>query len=148
MSSPPTGPVAAVQHAAQTGVAQAAPALERLARLGYAGKGVLYFTIGILALLRAAHRPGGFTMDQRGALQSINHLPFGSFLIVLLGVGLAGYAIWQVIRALLDPEHQGSTSHGLIKRAGYLLSAFSYLALAIASTVRGPTRSSGTQNRD
>ena len=148
MPSTPTGSGAAVQHLAQTGAAQVAPALERLARLGYAGKGVLYFTIGLLAFLSATHRPGGSTTDQRGAMQSIDHLPFGSLLLVLLGVGLAGYAMWQVIRALLDPERQGRTSHGLIKRAGYLLSAFSYLALSIAATVRGPAQSSGTQTRD
>jgi hypothetical protein len=148
MPPSPANSVATVQRLAQSGAEQAAPALERLARLGYAGKGVLYFTIGLLALLSAAHRPGGSTTDQRGAMQSIDQLPFGSFLLILLAVGLAGYAMWQVIRALLDPERQGTTPHGLIKRAGYLLSAFSYLALAIAATVRAPARSSGTQTRD
>ncbi|ULH17692.1 DUF1206 domain-containing protein (plasmid) [Deinococcus sp. KNUC1210] len=140
--------VHATQQALQDTAEQAAPGLEGLARLGYAGKGVLYLTIGLLALLQATHRPGGEVTDQRGAMTAIDHLPGGSFLLILLGLGLAGYAVWQVIRALLDPERQGHSPHGLIKRAGYLLSAGSYLALAIAATVRMPTRGTGAQTRD
>ncbi|WP_407542747.1 DUF1206 domain-containing protein (plasmid) [Deinococcus radiomollis] len=144
----PSDTIHAAQQLAQDRVGQAAPALEGLARLGYAGKGVLYLTIGILALLQAAHRPGGAVTDQRGAMTSIDHLPGGAFLLLLLGIGLAGYAIWQVIRSLLDPEHQGTAPHGLVKRAGYLLSAGSYLALAIAATARTPGRTTGAQTRD
>ena len=144
----PTDAVRTAQQFAQDGAGQAAPALEGLARAGYAGKGVLYLTIGILALLQAAHRPGGAVTDQRGAMTSIDHLPGGGFLLLLLGIGLAGYAIWQVIRSLLDPEHQGNAPHGLVKRAGYLLSAGSYLALAIAATVRTPAKTTGAQTRD
>ncbi|WP_407541677.1 DUF1206 domain-containing protein (plasmid) [Deinococcus radiomollis] len=148
MPASPTDSLHAAQQLVQDGAEQVAPALERLARLGYAGKGVLYFTIGLLALLQAAHRPGGAVTDQRGAMTSIDHLPGGPFLLLLLGLGLAGYAVWQVIRALLDPERQGVTPHGLVKRAGYLLSAGSYLALAIAATVRTPGRTTGAQTRD
>ena len=144
----PTDAVHTAELFVQDGAQQAAPALEGLARLGYAGKGVLYLTIGLLALLQAAHRPGGAVTDQRGAMTSIDHLPGGPFLLLLLGVGLAGYAIWQVIRSLLDPEHQGNAPHGLVKRAGYLLSAASYLALAIAATARTPGRATGAQTQD
>ncbi|MDB5045234.1 MAG: hypothetical protein JWQ08_1284 [Deinococcus sp.] len=96
---------------------------------------MLYLTIGLLALWRAAQWQGGATTDQRGALTSISDLPFGSVLVVVLGIGLAGYAVWQLVRATLDPEHQGTAAKGLAKRGGYLLSALSYVGLAIAATL-------------
>ena len=79
-------------------------------------------------------------------MTSIDHLPNGSFLP--LGVGPAGYAIWHVIRALLDLERQDNTPHRLVKRAEYMLSSASYLTLAIAATVRTAARVTGLARLD
>lgn len=116
----------AAGHAAQ----HAAPGLETLARVGYASKGVVYFTVGFLALGVALGR-GGRTTDTRGALSQLQDLPGGSALLFVLAVGLVGYALWQLIRAALDPERQGTAAKGLVKRAGYLLSAGVNLTLAV-----------------
>jgi len=45
--------------------------------------------------------------------------------------GLAGYALWGFVRALLDPLGRGTDTKGLTARAGYLLSGISYAALVV-----------------
>lgn len=111
---------------------QVAPGLETLARFGYASKGVVYGTVGALAL-GLALGAGGSATDTRGALLRLQDLPGGSVVLWILMVGLVGYALWQLVRAMLDPEHQGTGARGLVKRAGYLISGGAYLVLAVFS---------------
>ncbi|QFP75696.1 DUF1206 domain-containing protein [Deinococcus sp. AJ005] len=125
-----------------------APGLEALARFGYASKGVVYGTIGVLALSLALGG-GGATTDTKGALLRLQDLPAGSALLWLLVVGLGGYALWQLLRAVLDPEHQGTEAKGLVKRAGYLISGVVYLTLAVFSArVAAPGSASRAQNSE
>lgn len=111
---------------------QVAPGLEALARFGYASKGVVYGTVGVLALGLALGN-GGTTTDSKGALLRLQDLPAGSVLLWLLVVGLVSYGLWQLLRAILDPEHQGTQVKGVVKRLGYLISGAVYLALAVFS---------------
>src|SRR5947209_5282692 len=76
-----------------------------LARLGYAIKGVVYLIIGLLAVQLAAGF-GGKATDQKGALQTISSLPAGKFLMVVVTIGLFGYALWSFIQAIFDTEHK------------------------------------------
>ena len=120
----------------QDGVARAAgqttasPWLEGLARFGYAVRGVLYATVGLLAVQVAIGR-GGAATDKSGAITAIGNEPFGKLLLVLVVVGLIGYALWGFVRALLDPMGKGSDAKGLAQRAGYFVSGLSYGALVL-----------------
>ena len=106
------------------------PWVEALARLGYIVRGVLYATVGLLAV-GVALGLGGTTTDQEGAIAAIGaHAP-GKILLVLIAVGLAGYALWGFIRALLDPLGKGADPKGLAQRAGYLVSGLSYASLVL-----------------
>ena len=49
----------------------------------------------------------------------------------MIAVGLAGYALWGFVRAILDPLGRGTDTKGLIDRAGFLFSGISYAALMI-----------------
>lgn len=109
---------------------EAAPWVERLARLGYAAKGIVYLVVGGLAV-RAAVGNGGGSTGSEGALESIARQPMGKLLVGLLAVGLVGYALWRVVQALRDPEHQGRGAKGLAKRSGYGVSALIHAALAV-----------------
>src|SRR5262249_22220789 len=71
-----------------------------LARSGLAARGVVFGVIGVLAL-KLAVGDGGKATNQQGALQTIAHGTFGKFLLVILALGLAGYAIWRLVRAAL-----------------------------------------------
>ena len=129
-------------------VAHAAPGIEALARFGYASKGVVYLAVGALALGVALGR-GGATTDPQGALLRLQDLPLGTPLTGLLTVGLLGYALWQLIRAVLDPEHQGRKAKGVVKRAGYLLSAAANLGVALfAARLAWQGRAARDQNSE
>ncbi|HEU4975025.1 MAG TPA: DUF1206 domain-containing protein [Baekduia sp.] len=78
--------------------AASSPALGWLARAGLAARGVVYAVIGVLAL-EVALGQGGKATDQQGALRTIAQGPFGKFLLVVLAIGLAGYAAWRLLRA-------------------------------------------------
>ncbi|RJF72370.1 DUF1206 domain-containing protein [Deinococcus cavernae] len=121
---------AKLEGAARAATHRAAPQLEALARFGYASKGVVYGTIGLLALSLVLGRQGAAT-DAQGALLRLQDLPGGGWLMWLLVLGLIGYALWQLIRATLDPERQGTGGKGLLKRLGYLVSGLGNMGVAL-----------------
>ncbi len=106
--------------------------LTALARLGYFTKGLVYVIIGLLAA-RVAIGDGGTTTDNQGALRAIYHQPFGQFLLVVVAVGLVGYALWSFMRALLDADGKGSDAKGMLTRIAYAVVGLLYLALALGA---------------
>src|SRR4051795_2140533 len=106
-TTPSSGTVAEIEQQARAGAAAASPWIEGLGRFGYAAKGTVYLIVGGLAL-QAALGDGGTTTDQPGALAHIASAPFGRALLVVMVVGLVGYAIWKVVHAFLDTHHRGS----------------------------------------
>ncbi len=112
-----------------------------LAKTGYAAKGIVYGTVGVLAAL-AAFGSGGETTGSSGALQNIQDGPFGNILLILVGAGLAAYSVYRLLGAFVDLEGEGEDGKGLAKRLGYLGSGASYAALA-AAAFTGLSSSSG-----
>lgn len=110
--------------------------METLARFGYGAKSFVYGSIAILALL-TAFGSGGKTTGTSGALQSISQQPAGKILLLLIAVGLVGYALWRLIQAVKDPEHKGSDTSGLASRLGYLMSGLAYLGVAVNAALLG-----------
>jgi Domain of Unknown Function (DUF1206) len=84
-------------------------AFELLARAGFIARGVVYGVIGVLAV-KLAVGAGGKTENQTGALRTVAHQPFGKVLLILVAVGLAGYALWRILHALLGHGPEGSDS--------------------------------------
>src|SRR6266571_8889948 len=103
-----------------------------LARFGYAMKGIVYLIIGGLAMKLAVGH-GGAATDQRGALQTIYEQPFGKFLLVLVVIGLLGFAIWCFLQAWFDTEGKGSDIKGIIGRLGYAVTGVTYAILAFGA---------------
>jgi Domain of Unknown Function (DUF1206) len=91
-------PVREAQHAGET--VGRSGAFEALARAGFVARGVIYGIIGILAI-KVALGAGGKTTNQTGALRTLAHQPFGKVLLILVAIGLGGYALWRFIHALL-----------------------------------------------
>jgi hypothetical protein len=73
---------------------------ERLGRFGFAAKGALYAIIGVIAIKVAAGQ-GGNPEDQKGALATLADEPFGVVLLVVLALGLSGYAIWGLVEVVI-----------------------------------------------
>jgi hypothetical protein len=140
------GPVKNMEVQGKRAAKQAAysPAMERLTRFGYGVKGLIYIMIGLLAIqgaLGKAKTPA----DQFGAIRTFNKLPFGHALLWVILIGLVSYALWGIIRAVMDPFHKGTDLKGLLSRAGYLVSAatYAFFALATYQLLTGARSSSG-----
>jgi hypothetical protein len=101
-------------------------AFEVLARAGFVARGLVYGIIGILAL-KLALGDAGKTASQTGALKTIAHQPFGHVLLVLVAIGLGGYALWRLVRAALG--HGPEDSDGAFDRVAALGSGLAYAAL-------------------
>jgi hypothetical protein len=120
---------AGVGRALRDGTGRAAPWVERLGRLGYAAKGIVYLLVGVLAA-EAAVGAGGVTTGSRGAMRHVRSLPFGNVLLVAVAVGLAGYVLWRLVQAFRDTEGQGRSLRGMLLRTGYVISGAVYGVLA------------------
>jgi Domain of Unknown Function (DUF1206) len=103
-----------------------------LMRMGHATKGVVYLIIGGLAVALAAGH-GGRATDQRGALQTIAAQPFGKFLLIVVALGLLGYALWSFIQAVFDPDREGHDAKGIGARIGVAFVGVAYAGLAVGA---------------
>src|SRR5688572_15760166 len=153
-----SGSTAALDHspsprapsvAAET--AKLSPWIVRLVRVGFAAKGLVYLVIGTLAL-RAALGAGGSTTDTRGALQAILRQPFGRILLLATALGLAAYAAWRVIQAVVNPERVPPGPRGWFTRLARFGSGVVYGSLAFAAVRMligvGRAMAEGRQVRD
>lgn len=104
--------------------------LVRLGRLGYASKGVVYMVMGFLATEAAFHR-GGKTTDTKGAIRTIAEGPFGKFALVVMVIGLLGYAAWRLVSAATDAERRGDEPSSLALRAGEAFRGLAYGSLGL-----------------
>lgn len=93
--------------------------IERFARLGYVAKGIVYILVGFLAL-RAR------SADRGIAIELINSKPFGKLALIIIAVGLVGYASWRVISGINDGELHGHDAKGFAVRAGSVARGFFY----------------------
>lgn len=107
-----------------------ARALGWLARAGLLARGVVYFVIGLLAL-ELAFGEGGKTTDQQGAMKAIAGQSYGKVLLVLLAIGLAGYAIWRLTRAAVGHGAEQRDDTG--DRIAALASGITYAALCVVA---------------
>ena len=119
---------------------------EWLARAGFVVRGLIYGIIGILAI-KLALGAGGKTTNQQGALKTIAHEPFGEVLLILVAIGLAGYALWRLLRALLGhgPEDTDTTFERVAAFAsGIVYAGLSAIAVEI---LLGSGGGSGSANK-
>jgi hypothetical protein len=142
-TSPGPGPVRSAQRGGEA-VARRRE-YEWMARVGLVARGVVYGIIGILAL-KLAVGSGGKATTQRGALQTIAREPFGKALLIAMAVGLAGYAIWRLVRAGIGHGTEQKDS-GLQRIAG-VASGVAYAALCVTAVkiLTGASSSGGSNS--
>jgi len=123
--------VEAVVHRAGRGAKRAGNSewLERAARLGFAGRGVLYLTVAFLAANIALGRAEQ-TADKQGAVLTLAETRLGTALLVILVVGFVGLALWQASEALWGKKQEDSDTKRTAKRAAAAAKAVLYLVLA------------------
>ena len=103
--------------------------IERLARVGFVAKGLLYATVGVLASC-AGLGHGGETTDSRGALATLHTMPFGDVLLFGMAIGLAGYGVWRLVEGIADPDRRGNDAKGIALRISFVLRGLIHLLLA------------------
>jgi hypothetical protein len=117
--------------------------MDRLTRVGFLCKGVVYLLIGALALLAALHE-GGETTDQRGVVQRIAAESYGSVALIVIAGGLLAYALWRFLCALRDCEGEGSDARGIANRTGDFISGLIYSGIAVYALKLLAGRAPGT----
>jgi hypothetical protein len=108
------------------------PWIDRVARFGFAARALVYILIGSLAA-GAAAGIGGRTTDTHGAIRTVGAQRFGTLFLFVLGLGLASYAAWRFLQALLDLEHKGGDVKALAVRASYAASGVVHAGLAFTA---------------
>jgi hypothetical protein len=112
------------------------PWADRLARLGFCARGLVYMIVGAIALQIAfdtGSRDDEASKD--GALREIAERPMGGVLLVVLAAGLAGYALWRASEALWGKGDEDDEAKRSAKRAGSAAKAVLYAGFCV-STVR------------
>ena len=112
-------------------------AMETLTRIGFAARGLMYLTIGWLALSR------GQAEDNQGAIAKLSE-GGGSPLLVVMALGFTGYAVWRLSEALVDSEGHGHDPKGLAVRVGGGVSGIVHLLFALFALRLGLGWSSGS----
>ena len=105
------------------------PWTERLARFGYASKGVVYIVVGVLATMTALG-VGGEATGTQGAMRSIARQPFGTAMLSIVAFGLIAYVLWRWVQAITDADDKGTSAKGIALRVGYTGSGIVYAGLA------------------
>lgn len=61
----------------------------------------------------------------------VTRQPLGVLIVLLLAIGIAGYAFWRFVQAVVDPEHDDSQRPlRLVQRVGYASSSLSYASVS------------------
>lgn len=116
------------------------PWIKRLGRAGFLAKGLLYAVIALIAI-EVARGERRKAEGEEGAITHLADQAFGEILLVLLAIGLAGYALWRVRIAIVGPPGE-SGARAAAERVGSVALAIAYGALCVY-TVRFLVQSDG-----
>ena len=110
---------------------------------GYAAKCFVYVLVGFLSAQAAftASNPEG----SEDALSAVANQPFGKIVLVLVAIGLFGYALWRFVQAIQDPEHDEKSAKNIVRRISYGMSGIIYSGLMLSALreIAGTEKSSG-----
>ncbi|WJY00695.1 DUF1206 domain-containing protein [Curtobacterium sp. 458] len=119
---------------------------ELLARGGFIGSGVVHLLIGYLVvLLGIGSAAGGSETDQSGALQQIERVPGGVFLLWVVAVGTAALTIRLVVEAVVGGRSDSARAWGArAKNAGKAIVYGAVSVSAVQYAIGAGTSSSGS----
>lgn len=111
------------------------PWIDRLARLGFCARGLIYIVVGLIALQIAGggEQPTGDKASKEGALREIVGRSYGRPLLAVLAVGLGGYALWRASEAAFGKLDEDDERKRTAKRAGSAAKAAVYGAFLVST---------------
>lgn len=117
--------------------------VQRLARLGLAGRGLLYLTVAFLAVgvARGSHAEA----DRQGALRAIGTHVVGRVALAVVAFGFAGYAVWRLAEATVRPGDKGvggrvASGAKALLYAGFAVTTGSYVVTRHSADARARQR--------
>ncbi|MFD7292339.1 DUF1206 domain-containing protein [Streptomyces sp. NPDC059897] len=113
------------------------------ARAGFVGRGVIYLLIGFLALRIAFADGGGKQADRSGAVAEIAEKPFGMALLWLLGIALAGMALWRLSEAVFGQAGPDGRKASKRAMAAGRCVFYGFVAYSVLSFAAGEKSSGG-----
>jgi hypothetical protein len=127
--------------------AASSPWTEGLARAGLVAKGLTFGLVAVLALDVAVSGSGKLE-DRPGALHEIAQSSFGRVLLAVLAVGLAGYAIWRLVLAVLGRKLETGERESAPKRVADVARVvlYGWLAFLCAELVFDADQQKGQGN--
>jgi hypothetical protein len=130
------------------GRARRSNVLEVLTRVGFIGYGLLHLAVAWLALQIALGHPSD-EGDQSGAFRTLARQPFGRVILVVVIVGLAAMAIWQLLEAAIGHHDE----HGASRTAERVASVaraivYALLAFTAGKVVAGAPSSNASQQQN
>ncbi|MCU1346633.1 MAG: putative integral rane protein, partial [Acidimicrobiia bacterium] len=119
------------------------------ARLGLAGRGVIWVLIGVIAARLASGNNPNAEADRQGALRQLADQRFGEVVLVALAIGLAGYVLWRLSEAIWGYQHETDKKKRLGHRVSSVVKAIAYLAFlaSVISVLRGSSSSKKSGNQ-
>jgi hypothetical protein len=118
-------------------------AVEKMARVGYAARAIVYAIVGTLALMVAIGGSGGKLTDAKGALAWVAEQAYGPLMLSLLATALVCFVGWRWVQAFLNPERVEQNNKGTLKRITYFVSGAIYGSIAVAALKSLATRGAG-----
>jgi len=106
---------------------------EAFARTGYVARGIVYLTVGIIAL-SVVFGVRGRAQSFTEALSDWSAHPSGRILVLTIAAGLGCLALWRLAQGFLDADRLGSSFQALRRRLVYAVSSLVYLGVAIGAT--------------
>ncbi|MFI5663228.1 DUF1206 domain-containing protein [Streptomyces sp. NPDC051684] len=124
------------------------PAIAVAARAGFLGRGVIYLLIGFLALrISFVDGGGGKQADRGGAVAEIAEKPFGMALLWLLGIAVAGMAVWRLSEAAFGQAGPDGRKAGKRAMAAGRCVFYGFVAYSVLSFAAGEKSSGGSSDK-
>lgn len=120
---------------------------ERVGRVGFAAKGILYGIIGIVSIAVALGTEKK-AADQAGALASLSDSSAGELLLIALAIGLGAYAIFRLIEVFVGSANEDGTKDK-VERIASVARFFIYGGLCVSAIrLLGEQGKGGGNERD
>lgn len=101
---------------------------------------MIYVLVGVLAIRIAFSDGGGAQADRGGAIAEVAHQPFGRVLLWILGIALAGMALWRLSEAVFGqagPDGNKPAKRAMAAGRCVFYGFVSYSVLSYAAGDRG-----------
>jgi lysylphosphatidylglycerol synthetase-like protein (DUF2156 family) len=122
--------------------------LEILTRIGFVGYGLLYLAVAWLAVQLVVGHQSGET-SQSGAFAALVQQPFGRFLLIVIAVGLAAMAVWQLLLAAVGHRAETGRSRTFERVVSIGRTViYAFLAWTAYRILAGTPTSSAQQQQD